>query len=135
MDISFSQGYYGYYLLGFQPKQQYVKIWPTPFQNGDPINAKLENTGKCLGELQPTYPLHSIVYQISEAKSSTPFICWCDLIKTDDGEWMLWMMVNEFYDVVTMKMKFNWKYDWTLSFMETNNYKSQQENHHKIQLS
>ena len=26
---------------------------------------------------------------------------------------------NEFYDVVMMKIKYNWMYNWTVSFMET----------------
>ena len=32
---------------------------------------------------------------------------------------MLWILGNTFYDVVNMRMKFNWKYNWTVSFMET----------------
>ena len=32
---------------------------------------------------------------------------------------MLWMMGNEVYDIVTMKMKCNWRYDLTVSFIET----------------
>ena len=59
------------------PKQQYVEIWPIPFQNilstDDLINYYIENTGKILVALQHTPPLHSFVYQISEAKPSTPF--------------------------------------------------------------
>ena len=55
------------------PKQQSVKIWPIPFQNNDPINYQLENTGTILASLEPTYPLHCVVYPISEESSSTPF--------------------------------------------------------------
>ena len=29
------------------------------------------------------------------------------------------MTGNTLYDVVTMKMKCNWKYNWTVSFVET----------------
>ena len=54
-------------------KQQYVEIRYIPFQNDDPINAQLENTGKILVALQPKYPLHYVVYPILEANSSTPF--------------------------------------------------------------
>ena len=42
---------------------------------------------------------------------------WNALSKTGDGSWMLWMMGDDFYDVVMTKMKFNWKYNWTVSFM------------------
>ena len=49
------------------PKQHSVDIQPIPFNNYDPINAQLDNTGKHLVALQPTYPLHSVVYPISEA--------------------------------------------------------------------
>ena len=49
------------------PKQQSVEIQPTPFQDYGPINTRLENTGKLLGALQPKYPLHYVVYQISES--------------------------------------------------------------------
>ena len=35
------------------PKQKSVDIWPTPFNNDDPINALLENTGNFLVELKP----------------------------------------------------------------------------------
>ena len=55
------------------PKQQYVEIWTIPFQNGDPINAQLENTGNVLIALQPTPTLHYVVYPILEAYLSTPF--------------------------------------------------------------
>ena len=48
---------------------------------------------------------------------------------------MVWMMGNEFYDVVTMKIKFNWKSNWTLSFMETKRLKNQQENQQTIKLA
>ena len=51
------------------PRKKSVKIQPIPFQNDDPINAHIENTGKILVALQPKYPLHSVVYPISEAKS------------------------------------------------------------------
>ena len=55
------------------PKQEPVENWVIPFHNDDPRNAQLENTGKISVLLQPTCPLHSVVYPISEAKSSTPF--------------------------------------------------------------
>ena len=43
------------------PNQQYVDIWLIPFQKDDPINDQLENTGKILVLLQPTYTLNSVV--------------------------------------------------------------------------
>ena len=43
------------------PKQQYVEIQTIPFNNNDPINTQLENTGKYLVELQPKFPLHYVV--------------------------------------------------------------------------
>ena len=55
------------------PKQQSVKIRPKTFHNDDPLNDNLGNTGKSLVTLQPTYPLHSVVYTISKANSSTLF--------------------------------------------------------------
>ena len=55
------------------PKQQSVEIWPKTFHNDDPLNDQLHNTGKSLVTLQPTYPLYSVVYTISEATSSTLF--------------------------------------------------------------
>ena len=33
---------------------------------------------------------------------------------------------DKFYDAVTMKMKCNWKSNWTVSFMETTNNRKQQ---------
>ena len=49
--------------------QQSVEILPIPFHNilstDDPINSQLDNTVKHLVALQPTYPLHSVVYPIS----------------------------------------------------------------------
>ena len=39
--------------------------------------------------------------------------------KTGYGEWMLWMVGNEFYYVETMKMECNWKSNWIVSSMET----------------
>ena len=45
--------------------------------------------------------------------------CWNSLSKTGDGKWILWTMGDDFYDVVMMKMKFNWKCNWKVSFMET----------------
>ena len=53
-------------------KQQSVEIWPTPFQNDDPINSQFENKGKLSVALQPKSSLHSDVYPFSEANSSTP---------------------------------------------------------------
>ena len=73
LEISCIQEHYGYYSMGFQPKQKSVDIWPIPFQNGDPIYYQLDNTGKILFALQPTSSLQSFVYPISEANSSTPF--------------------------------------------------------------
>ena len=55
------------------PKQKYVEIWSIPIHNYDPINDQLENTGKILFALQPTSPLHSCVYPVSDPNSSTPF--------------------------------------------------------------
>ena len=54
-------------------KKQSIDIWPIRYQNYDPINAQLDNTGKSLVALQPTSPLHSVLYPIPEAKSSTLF--------------------------------------------------------------
>ena len=48
-------------------------IWPITFNNDDPISAHIENTYKLLVALQPTHPLHSIVYPILEANLSNPF--------------------------------------------------------------
>ena len=47
------------------PKQQSVDIKPITFQNDDPREDQLENTGKRLVALQPKSPLHSIVYPVS----------------------------------------------------------------------
>ena len=57
------------------PKKKSFEIQPIPFQNDDPINYQLENTGKTLVALQPKpkSPLHYVVCPISEAKSSTKF--------------------------------------------------------------
>ena len=55
------------------PKKKYVENWTIPFQNDDTINSQLENTGHFLVALQPTPPLHSVVYPISEANSSDTF--------------------------------------------------------------
>ena len=55
------------------PKQQFVEIRPIPFQNDDHMNAQLENTGKISVLLKPKSSLHSVVYPISEANSSSPF--------------------------------------------------------------
>ena len=106
------------------PKKKYVEIQTIPFQNDYPINAQLENTGKILVALQPKYPWHYVVYPILEVNSSTPFSLLIRLNKKSDDERMLWIMGNEVYDVVTIKMKCNWKYNWTVSFMETKNYRS-----------
>ena len=48
--------------------QQYVDIIPIPFQNDDPINVQLENTGKTLVALQPKSLLYYVVYSISKGK-------------------------------------------------------------------
>ena len=50
-------------------KKQSIEILPITFQNDDPINDHLKNTGNILVALQPTPPLHSVVYPISEANS------------------------------------------------------------------
>ena len=54
-------------------KQQYVDIWPIPFQNDNSINAQLEYTGKILVVLKPTSPLHYVVYPISYSNPSNKF--------------------------------------------------------------
>ena len=54
-------------------KQHSVDIQPKPFHNDNLLNAQLDNTGKRLVALKPTYPLYSGVYPISEVISSTPF--------------------------------------------------------------
>ena len=46
------------------PKQQYVEIWPIPFQNDNRIKAQLENTDNILVALQPKFTLHHTVYPI-----------------------------------------------------------------------
>ena len=55
------------------PNKEYVEIWTVPFHNYDPINVQLDNTGMFLFAIQPTPPLHSFVYPVSEEKSSTLF--------------------------------------------------------------
>ena len=45
-------------------KKKSVEFWPAKFQDYDPINAQLENTEKGLVALQPTYPLHYVIYPI-----------------------------------------------------------------------
>ena len=103
LDISCSQGNYEYYGIGFQPKQQYVDIWPINFHNGHPIKFQLENIGKSLFVLQPTPPIHSVVYPISEASSKTPIILfisfkgnmWWLINVMNDGKWILWCSNNE----------------------------------------
>ena len=42
LDISCSQGNYGYHGISVQPKQQSGEIWPIPFHNSDPINYQPE---------------------------------------------------------------------------------------------
>ena len=54
-------------------EQQSIGIMPIPYHNDNPLNSQLEKTGIILVALQPKYPLHSVVYLISEAKSSTSF--------------------------------------------------------------
>ena len=56
-----------------EPKKQYVEIWRVPFHSDDTISAQLDNTGKSIVILQPTYPLHYILYPISEVNSSTKY--------------------------------------------------------------
>ena len=59
------------------------------------------------------------MHSISEAISSTLFNLLIAWRKTGYGEWMLWMVGNEFYYVETMKMECNWKSNWIVSSMET----------------
>ena len=89
------------------PKQQYIDIQPILFQNDDPINAQLDNTGNILVTLQPYYPFHYVVYPISEANSSTPFNFLIHLKKS--RWWGMNAMNNEkqVCDMVSMKDKFN----------------------------
>ena len=50
--------------------------------------------------------------------------CWYDLIKTDEGEWMLWMMGKWTLWCSGDEKQFHWKSNCTLSFMETKTRKS-----------
>ena len=47
---------------------------------------------------------------------------------------MSWTMGNESYDVEKVKTKYNWKSNLNVSFMETKNYKNQQEKQQTIQI-
>ena len=60
-------------MIETESKQKYVDIQPKPFHNDDPINSQLYNTVKIYVAFQTTYPLHYVVYPISEANLSTPF--------------------------------------------------------------
>ena len=51
------------------PKKQYIEIWPTLFHNDDLMDSQIDNTGKCLVALQPSYPLHYILHPILEENS------------------------------------------------------------------
>ena len=42
-------------------RPHYVEIQPIPFQNDDPINDQLEDTGKSLVVLQPIFSFHYVV--------------------------------------------------------------------------
>ena len=89
------------------PNQKSVDIRPIPFHNNDPINNQLENTGDILVALQPKYPLHSVVYPISESKSSTTFK---SLIRLKQNRWWVMNVMNNgkwIDDVATMKMRYN----------------------------
>ena len=46
-------------------KQQYVDICTIPFQNDDPINTQIVNTGNIPVPLHPKNALHSVIYPIS----------------------------------------------------------------------
>ena len=54
------------------PKQPYIDIIHIHFQNDNHINDLLDNKGKHLVALEPNTKLHSVVYLVSEANSSTP---------------------------------------------------------------
>ena len=60
-------------MLDKGPKQKSVEIQHMNFHNHDLINSQIEKTGNFLVVLQPNPPLHYVVYQTSEANSSTPF--------------------------------------------------------------
>ena len=45
------------------------------------------------------------------------------------------MVGNEFYDVVRIKMRCNWKSNWSVSSMETKNEIKQGENQQTVQLA
>ena len=47
-------------MMGNGPKQKYVDNRPIPFQNDDPENAQLENTGKSLDALHPISAINSV---------------------------------------------------------------------------
>ena len=119
LEISYSKEHSRYYGIGFQLNQKSVDIWPIPFQSGDPVDAQLDNTCKIVVELQSMCLLHYVVYQISKGKSSNPFNLLICLKQNRCGELILLIMVNEFYVLVWIKMKLNWKYNWTVSLMET----------------
>ena len=80
-----------------------MDMWPIPFHNDDPINAQLDNTGKIIVALQPTPPLHSFVYPISEEKSSAQsnllmifkWNMWWGMNVMNDGKLILWFSNDE----------------------------------------
>ena len=74
------------------PKQKFVEIRSTPFQNDDPTRAQLDNTGKSVVALQPKSPLHYVVYAIIEANSSTTFNL---LIRLDKNRWWVINVIND----------------------------------------
>ena len=49
--------------------------------------------------------------------------CWYYWSKTRKGKWILWMMVNIFYDVVTSRMELNRKYNCALSLFDPEDHK------------
>ena len=55
------------------PRKKSVEIRTINFHDDDLMNYRIENTGKLLVASQPTPPLYSVVYPISEANPSTPF--------------------------------------------------------------
>ena len=89
--------------MGKWPKLKYVDIKPLSFQNNDPINAQLENTGKIVVALKLKPPLHYVVYPISKANSSTTFNLlirlhqnrWWVMNVMNDGRWILWCSDNK----------------------------------------
>ena len=67
LNIYCSHGHSVYYGINSKTKQQSIDICPIPFQNGDTIKYQIDNKGNVLVALQPTYPLHYILYPIKKA--------------------------------------------------------------------